>query len=449
MSWNNPYNGRNLLRLILKESYGVVYSGVAISQTLVSRQLLILAYFDYLLADFTIAGVFFIILGFIRLIIKRTRSDIFFFLLFLFSGPILYFYSAFFIQTDMDFAIFEQFLSFSYIFLIYFLSTGLQAFYILLKQLLNKFSPHFLEKSLGQILIYSLFLFFPLILFYVNYPKLSILKNDFTAEELGTDILDSVEETSIVFLGRDTPLFDTQYVYYTQHIKPSIKLFHIERFIMGEYIPQIKKHYPELQLPKDNSNLFSDFIRLNYDSYQIYTVIPLALNIDNTFWIKYGILYRLYKKEDLPSVEYVKNRNMEIMNNFNDPLSGSLAKYQNLYLTNVLDIYEESYLDFSDYLTKAGFLEDGLNYISKAIRLNPNNETSYYRQAEIHIYLKQCQDAINTLEKARSISPKNLRYFQLMTDVYGNCLDDLAKAKKYYETYEQMKKQSEQQLNKL
>ncbi len=138
LSWNNPDNLRNLIRLILKESYGVVYSGSEFSQKIGSRFILILAYFQYILQDFTPLGAILIVSGFILSFIKRRKIDLLFFLLWIFSGPILYFYSAFLLRVNYRLAIFEQFLSFSFIFIIYFLGRGIEVVFLIIKRFVQK-----------------------------------------------------------------------------------------------------------------------------------------------------------------------------------------------------------------------------------------------------------------------------------------------------------------------
>ena len=80
-----------------------------------------------------------------------------------------------------------------------------------------------------------IFIILPLGLLLRNYPKLSPLRNDRTAEYLAEDILSSVEENAMVFLSTDTPLFNSQYLYFSQKKWPEVKLIHFTKLFTDHY----------------------------------------------------------------------------------------------------------------------------------------------------------------------------------------------------------------------
>lgn len=449
LSWNNPDNLRNLLRLFLKETYGVVYSGTEFTQRFSSRIVLIQAYIGYIIEDLTIIGFLLMIVGLVQQFITKNKLGLLFFILFLFSGPVLYFYSAFDLKGTFRLAIFEQFLSFSFIFLIYFITAGFGVLYKLLILLFKRLVPNISKSQVTTSLIFILFSLFPLSLLYINYPKISPIKNDFTIEYLAEDILGSVEDNSILFVNRDTLLFPTQFLNYTDPKYKNLKLFHLQRFLMAEFIPQIKKYYPQLKLPDNNNDLYADFLKLNYDKFPIYAVTPLNINFNDTFWIPYGFLYKLYKKEDLPSIEEAINKNKEILDKYHDPLSGSLGKYKNLYQVNILELYSDNYFNFSDFLYKGGDYQESLFYLNKAKRLIPSNANIYFRESLAFLALKDCDQAKSSIEKAISLNLANFNYQKTLGDIYKDCYNDETKAKKYFDVYEDKKKQTDTKLNSL
>src|SRR4030042_4923648 len=111
-----------------------------------------------------------------------------------------------------------------------------------------------------------IFFIYPASLFIINYPKLSILKHDFTSEKLGDDVLSTVPNKSILILSFDTVLFNVQYEYYIQRKWPDIKLIHHSKLYSSYYFSQLAKYYPDLSLPKqdeDKKRLFIDFLDRN------------------------------------------------------------------------------------------------------------------------------------------------------------------------------------------
>lgn len=448
LMWSNPYNFSNLVKLFLKESYGIVYSGGEFTKTIQARLLEFPAYFIFLLEDFTIVGILVITTGLIYQLFKRQKTAVFFFLLWLFSGPLLYFYAGFYIMHSFRVAIYEQFLGFSYIFIAFFLCQGL----IVIKNLLQSFFNKILSqpKYVSEPLIIVFLFIYPLTIFYINYPKLAILKNDFTAENLGRDILNTTGNKGILFLSRDTSLFDSQYVYYIEGNRADLKIFHLERFLMDEYKPLITKYYPELNLTKeDGKDTFQSFIDNNYAKFPIYSVIPYGCFKNECTWVNYGMLFRVYKPEDVPPPNEIIEKNKKIFQSYHDPLAGSLSKYQNLYPANILSFYEEAQRRFGDMLMKADLFTEALKYYKQAERLAPDNAVNYSNEAFAYFYLKKCEEAITAVKKAIALDKNEPQYYFFMAKTYQECFKDENKARENYDIFEQMTKKSQTPLEKL
>lgn len=453
-SWNNPANVRNLIKLIAKETYGVVYSGPSFAKTAGGRLLNIPAYFLFVIEDFTVVGFALITLGFIYYLVKlkKNKYSIFFILLFLFTGPLLYFYASFTLDNELRIAIFEQFLTLSYIFLVIYLCQGMEVFQSFFALTIRKlrFSKSISGNSLA--LFNILFLLFTLTVFYINYPKISVLKNDRTAENFGTDILNSAEKNSILIVTTDTTLFNTQYMYYVYKVNPTIKLFHFEKLLTGDYNNQIIKYYPEIELPDNESGI--DFIRSlfnkNYEKFPIYSNIPIEHGMTDFVWVRYGLLYRLLKRDQLPSEKDIIDRNNYLWGSYQNPQQGSLNLYPNLDLVNVLSFYEFSHREYASFLINAHDDSNAVKHLDEAIKLKPRTRENYLFKAQAFINLGKCQEADDVLNSLQQIdSEVQPADYYLRAKVQRDCFKDLEKAKFFFGLYDDAYKKKEKLLKEL
>ena len=209
---------------------------------------------------------------------------IYFFLIFLFVGPFYFFYASYYIIDRFSLATFERFLLPSYMIITIWIGEGIIVSY----KILTKFTKKQLAPS-----FYLLFLVLPISLLFINYPKISILKNDRTAENHALDILSTVPQNTILILQYDTTLFDTQYVYFTQKVRPDIKLFHFYKLYQGQLTNQIKKQYPDLIVPSGMKEKFIEkFVSENAKKFPIYINNPIPVNIKDSYWVRLGLLFR-------------------------------------------------------------------------------------------------------------------------------------------------------------
>lgn len=451
ISWENPVNFKGLVDIFSRHSYGTFTSGIAYGQHLKDRLVQLPAYFYFIEGDFSLIGVVLIIIGFCQRIIKFRKLkeiDLFFLLLFIFSGPIYYFYASYYIGSSFQISIFEQFLSFSYPFLAFYLTSAFIFIFSLMMMGFKKITPNMANSSLIKYLLLLLFLLYPLTLFYINYPKISILKKDFTAEKLAIDTLKTVEENSILILQQDTILFDTQYVFFTEKKWPEIKLFHFAKLVLKKYNPQIRKYYPEIKLG-DKEPFISEFINLNYDYFPIYSHNAFDTGLADTIWVRYGLLYRLYKEKDVPQIDEVIKTNEKLWAEYQDPLQGSLGKYKNLALSNILDIYEQGYRETGEMLLRAGSFTKAIPYLDKAQKLVPQNPGNFYLQGLAFLELQKCHEAEEALQKAILLEDQVPDYYDVLSQIYQKCFNDQEKAKHFSAIYEKMKKEAEIQLEEL
>ncbi len=453
ISWGNPSNLNNLINLVLKKQYGYVYSGPVISENIQERLLSLPVYKDFIINDFTVLGVVLAITGFFYFLKTSRKFFYYLLLLFGFSGPLLYFYAAFTLDDAFRVAIFEQFLSFSYFFFAIYIAAGIFGLRSLILLIIAKVSQRLRQRKYIVSFVNLLFIPSTFVLFFVNYPKLSILKNDFTGDNLGLDVLKTTEADSILFLASDTILFDSQYIYFSQNPTPGVKLFHYEKFLSGEYYKLIDKHFKELDLYSNNLAGYEalyDFISKNYSKYPIYTNIIFDHGLkENGQWVRMGILYRLYKKEDLPTVSQIIEENDRLWSIYQDPKQGSLKNFENLFLTNVLFPYGISHHEYARFLLNTENYSKALEHIQKSYDLmdDPQN---YYLENEILVKLSKCDQALEILDKNPTVKIQwSSKYYFSVAATYEQCFKDDKKAKEFFNKAEEERKKEETPIEEL
>ncbi|MBI5452080.1 hypothetical protein HY945_01330 [Candidatus Gottesmanbacteria bacterium] len=296
----------------------------------------------------------------------------------------------------------------------------------------------------------ALFFIYPLGLLILNYPKISILKNDFTAENLGRDILNSIPPKSILIISTDTPLFNTQYIYYSEKRWPDIKLIHLTKLYTGYYENQLKKYYPDLELPQSLASpaeKFRQLVEKNYGKYPIFS--KLAFADEKGVWLPWGLLFRYFKNEDLPQNEEILKENEKLWASFQDPLSGSLSKYQNLILSDVLRIYGLSHQEFGFWAAKRGFSKVAREHLLSAEKLFPEDLDSFTILAQVYIVEKRCEEAQKQIETIVGKDPENLDSYYLQALNYAACFKDSKKADYFQKLYEEKSSGKETPLKKL
>jgi len=462
LSWNNPDNISNLIKLITRQSYGSFLSGASIAQSFHSRLIQIPVYFSFVINDFTLVGFLLIILGLTRDLIFITRSkknnlEIFLLLCFIFSGPLFYFYGSYLITNQFQLGIYEKFLTLSYIFLSYYIARGVifagSGLFIFFQKFTSNFSK---IKNISDYLI-LIFLILPISLFYINYPKIFVIKNDLTAEKLAKDILVTVKKNGILILERDNPLFNTQYLNLVEKNRIDVKVFQYQKLFLNDYKKEYKKYHPELVYPEGQGfDFVFKFIDQNYTKYPIYSITILDANPkEDYYWIRVGLLYRLYKKKDLPKVDSLIAENNRLWGLYSNPLSGSLGKYQNLLLSNVLVFYEDAHRENAELLYETKHYKDALGEIEKAIELDIDNPENYFVQAKPYYFLKQCDLAEKAIKNAEQVNPnrltlqQKLKYISFEIEIYKSCFNDEKKAREISGTYEKLKSKEDIQLEKI
>lgn len=452
LSWSDPINIENMIHLITRNQYGSFQSGINYAQTIQSRLLQFPALLEFYIQDFSILGLIFALLG-LGYTLKRHRNiGISLLTGFILTGPLYFFYASYFLRTPFQIATAERFLTQSYVFMSIFIGLGFFAVIEIVKKNLHT-EP---QKKLHSLLMYGIlgvFLLLPLGFFISNYPKLSILKNDRTAENLGIDLLDSTEKNSILFLRADHPVFNTQYVYYALGHRNDVIPIHITNFMNGTHRRLLKDQFPDLDIkPYDNEKKdLIEFVEKHYPDYPIFSSTPFSYIPRDFVWIPEGLVYRLYSPEDTPTDEETYNRNSKLWESYHDPLAGSLGSYDNLMQINIAEHYRDAAIRTGSYITGRGeYYEDALTYYDIALRIDPSNGYAHYLEAVSFIALEQCDNAKEVIDKGYEYRQDDPGlYYESMRTLYLDCYKNETEAEKWSTKIDELSKEKEVILEEL
>lgn len=416
--WDDPVNTSNMFRLISRADYGSFQSGISFGQDIRSRLLQLPAIFDLYIQDFTYIG-FVLFLAGVGWLHRKSRSLSLAFLTgFVVTGPLYFFYASYLFTSAFHIATAERFLTPSYLFIGLYIGLGMYATLTYTKRL----------HRTVYIITTAVLVFFPLMLFTINYPKLSILKYDATAEKFGRDILNTVESNSILLLQGDHPVFNTQYMYWTQGMRHDVRLIHLTKLLNRTGIKQIQKYSPDVYIHHSEDGLENilRFLEGNYDTHPLYASQPFELIPIGYRWVPYGLLYRLYKGNDIPSYESVAARNKIVWETYQHPLDGSLGTYKNLMLSNITDHYRDASVRRGLYAVVHGQdYENAMTYYDYARDLAPNKASIYYVQGNVRMEQNQCTKAETLYNQALSLEPDTEgTYMNAMYNLAKECYQD-------------------------
>lgn len=435
VNWQGGADFGSILSLVMRKGYGTFLSSPGLVRDPSGRLMEIWAFLRFYYQDFRFLGLISAVMGVIYLwrrekfILKITVSAVMLFLFFLF-------YASFPLSDNFGVGTFERFITPLYIFMTIPLTFGFMQLNTVICALTGKLLKAD-KNRLMQKLVPVFFLLYPLSIFTLNYPKIGILKNDYTAENLGRDILSSSGKKGIILIMNDTSLFDTQYIYYTENKYPEIKLIHFSKLLTPYYDNQLRKYYPEV-IPaygpeKGSGEIVRDFISLNYPKQAVYS--KLSLPDSKGIWVPWGLLFRYYEQKDLPAKEEIFSINEKLWSGFHDPLAGSLAKYKNLMLSDVLKVYSVARQEIAVWEIKNGYYEGAVSHLIQAGQLTPEDKDVYLLMASAKLKLKKCAEVNDALIIAQKIDKENPDIYFLYASNYRECYNNRDKADSFDQLY--------------
>ncbi len=448
--WDDPVTPAHLYRLISRADYGSFQSGIVYGEHIKSRLLQFIALFDYYIQDFTSIGCWLAIIGGYGMFKKARRIFWIIATGWICTGPGYFFYASYLYSTRFHIATAERFVIPSYLFMTVFIGYGIQTLITSLEALPDK-TAHM--NSLIRNSIYALIAIIPISLFIINYPKISILKYDRTAEKFAEDILRDLEPNSILLLQGDHPVFNTQYLYYGFGYRRDVKLIHLSKLLNGTGIRQFHKQFPDVAVTAKGDYVvnFVHDLGENYDRFPIYANIPLDLLPEGYRWVPYGLVFRLYREKDVPAYSTVAQKSDFIWHRLHDPLEGSLGTYPNLMLSNIADYYRDAHVRRGLYSANTG-KDYAVAYASyrSALRLDPQSGAIRYLLGEVEMARGRCRQAKKFFTDGyKHRTDDRMLYVDSMISLYTSCDKNPALVKKWQKQKSALEQSKEQILQGL
>lgn len=262
--------------------------------------------------------------GFIYLIKQKKRNISFFlFLSLLLFGPFYIIYSKVLTVSLFSLALLERFYVAPVIILLIYFSCGLK--YLI--EITNTFIKH---RSVAKYLVaisLASFAFIPISFFILNISKTN-LKNVYIGDNLGKNILSTLDQNSYLFVANDEFAFNTLYMQNAYGYRKDVTIpgrnTGFEKFLETSKImktEEINDYLIENRNTVLQEDMYGGIASLLESGYSVYSTIP-KLIIENKLGtlatVPHGLLYKFtIGKESVPAKdEYFKQQDV-IMNGFN------------------------------------------------------------------------------------------------------------------------------------
>lgn len=454
INWDDPSNLLGFWRLVTRADYGTFSAARdMVGFTLKERLAQILWYFMVLKADFTLAGIILVLIGVIWLFFKKREWFWFFTLAAVFTGPFFLFYASFPPTDPFIQGVSERFFLVSYIFITIFLSFGILACGKLLIRLISKF---ILRRESVSLLVGLGFLLFPMSLAIINWVRTD-LSNYCIGSDLGLDILSSADPPGIIFLQGDTIVFNTEYSYYVDKFNNDSKILLAGRFRHPSYRKQLKKQYPDLSFTEiynsseviDPEKPIRELIESNYKRMPIYSVVPMP-SPKEVIWIKQGMLFRLYKKDQAPSRDDLVGIIKEKVKKLHVSEKSIRGQYKHLFTENIISTYVGAFVENGYALLNREKVNESQEYFKFALSLQEDYKPAIFGLALSDYELKNCQESEKLFLQLTEIDSSYWQAWNGLGNVYKDCFGDEEKSKEYFEKAQtEKKKQSDTPIEKF
>jgi len=439
INWDRAVDVWHLIRLVTRRDYGTFVSGAAFAPGFVSRLLALKAYAYFLILDFGSLLVLAIV-GCFSLRRSNRRAAMLLGIAFLFLGPIFFFYASFPLTNTFSLGTYERFLLPSYLIVAMWAGLGAYSLFRMIRhRTLRVIATMLVFALVGNALFQTLFRFWG-------------LREDKTAEYLAKDILGSVPNNAIVLLAFDTPLFTSQYVRYALEFRPDVRLVHASRLNSPDYQTVLNVRFPELIVATDAGSAFAGtFVQDNVHTAAVFTNVPFPVGAA-WYWVPHGLLYQAVRRDALPTVEAMYEKNRALWQTFHDPKSGILSSYPHLMLADVLNHYAEGRLALGRALLRAAKFQEAEEEFDQAVSLGGDTKEvdALLLLGIAQSYQKKCDKALASFDKAHEISivaDKRILLFASFTQ--RDCLGETTKADELFSQYEELQRVEDIPLDQL
>lgn len=443
VNWDRAVNIKNLIHLITRADYGSFVSGASYGTLINQRLVGLKAFVEFLFIDVSIVGVVLALLGVVYLLRFKKTLGIFLLIFYVIIGPVFLFYASFPLYNNFNLATYERFLLPSYVLLSVFIGVGVHGAILLWKKLWSA-SSRATQRVYMVTFLFVLFLY-PVLLGIRTIRRFDGFATDFTADNVGIDILTPLPQKSILIVNRDTTLFSTEYVRYALNYRQDIAVFQYGLLPTRDYQIVVQKNFPDIVFPKAiDKTFYSTFVSLNQEKWRIFSNERFALSATHR-WVPYGLVVESTSIEELPALETLIEQNNFIRSAFHDPRDGILSVYRHLMLSDVLDVYAEAHIEYAEILNRGGKLGQAEKELQSAIRLDGDITApiSYVALGNLYIEQKRCDEALDAFKQAGTWTQEATRSLYNQARTYKECYGEEIPSKRLMDEYEAKRSQEE------
>lgn len=436
IDWEHPVTIDSFLRLFLRTTYGTFKAGSFVVDTPSGRFLSLASYFKLFLMDFRILGAILFMAGLIASVLRNRRRHFFILFIPFASFTFFLFYASFPLANDISLGTFERFAIFTYIFSIFYMVIGAEWFVLTTYLLMRKYLQ--ISPKLSGVFIPAAFLIlfiYPASIFVRNFPSILSIRDDFTAENLGRDILHTVSDDSMVVLFQDTPVFNTEYVYYTDGLyQKDIILLQLYKLFRPYYRQTLKVRYPEIEIPQSSflsdESFILEFLSKNAKKHRVFTnftVPSLERNL-----MPYGLLWEYKDKPSGSGVPEIKKKNDNLWQSY-QTFREDKSSYKNLFQRDVLRVYSEAHQNYAFYLLNNNVFGEAEAHLKEAKKLTPADIDILYIEAFLAERQRMCSDAEKKYLEIANTHPDDFKPWEKLVVLSKECFSDKVREKKYNE----------------
>lgn len=389
LDFENAKTLDGIWRLITRSTYGTFRSYMGSKPDLLTQFLGLCSSFVYILLDFRIIGVIFILLGLVFLY-KRHREVFTFAVSVIIAELVFFFYINFTLIIAFGAATFERFLISYYFILVLLFGFG---FIFLSEKIVKIRIENTIMNAIKNSCVSLFGVLFIIVIFFSNFNTVRYVKSIDNFDSYAKDILDSLPSNALLATTSDNSTFTVDYYYFVHSYRPDIKLLSVGIFNRAYYRETLKKSYPDLDYKSLSRNNLNDFIKDNSSRYPIFFETPSVAG----FWVPYGLTWKYYPsdKQAKADSENIINANEVIWQKLHIPEVN--AAQSNIYHLKALkDDYLGKMLFYAKYLFSLKKDELVHKYTDKLLSYDKNNRAALGLLMWIQSRNNDCREAKKT-----------------------------------------------------
>lgn len=432
INWDHATTVPNFLRLFFRVDYGTFSAAVGdISQnaSTYQRYLEVKQYFSHLFINLTPIGVVLGVFGLYSLLQRKKRIAFALLLGYMLTGPLFIAYAGFPLLLSFHAGVSERFYLVSSVIFILLIPFGILFIENHIIKFLSGIVGKMQTEQLFRILFVTLFFFLPITLFRFNFPKTDLSKV-LIGDLLAKDFLTTLPHSSVLFVGGDTALFNTQYAQYGLGVRLDVQLININGPDGSVFFVQKRDEYlKSLHKKQFTTTDYMGLLRFIAKERAIFSQERIN---DPVFWMPHGIVYKFVpaKEQILAKEDFLKLTNT-IWAQLSIPYHRAIESpaYHNLSLTLIPSYYSIASANVGDYLvSQYDDIEAAVPYYRKAITINPEDTYGFSGMGYVALTKKNCQEAEQMFNRILTINPVNQHALVLLYATYQGCFHDDTKA---------------------